>query len=118
MKRGEVWSVRLPPSTGREQAGERPAVIVQDEAYGQGSPLVLVVPLTSSLAALRFPGSARLEASPTNGLNLTSVAMVFQFRAVDRTRFVRRLGVLDDADLDRLLGELDALTGRSLPPPL
>jgi mRNA interferase MazF len=104
--------VALPFSGGREQSGERPAVVIQDTAYGQGSPLVLIVLLTSQLAALRFPASVRVEPTLSNGLNLPSVAMVFQTRALDRSRFLRRIGAVTDEALSSILSELDQLTGR------
>lgn len=94
MKRGEVWMVTLPFTPGREQSGERPAVVVQDAAYGQGSPLVLIVPLTSQSGASRFPATVAVQPSPENGLTLESIAMVFQTRALDRSRFIRRLGIV------------------------
>lgn len=40
MNQGEIWVVGLPFSTEREQSGERPAIILQDVAYGQKSPIV------------------------------------------------------------------------------
>jgi len=109
--RGEVWLVALPFGPGREQQGHRPAAVLQDDAYGQGSPLVLVVPLTSQLAALRFPATVRLDPSAANGLDVSSVAMVFQLRALDRARFVRRLGRLSRAELGRVETELRRLVG-------
>jgi mRNA interferase MazF len=87
-------------------------VIVQDEAYGQSSPLVLVVPLTSNLDALRFPATIRLEPLHGSGLRLPSVAMIFQLRAIDRGRFVQRLGQLNEEALKQILAEMDKLTGR------
>jgi mRNA interferase MazF len=105
--------VTLPFAAGREQSGQRPAAVIQDAVYGQASPLVLVVPLTTQLGALRFPATVRIEPSPENGLRTPSVAMVFQTRATDRSRFVRRIGELAPADLERLLTELAKLTGRS-----
>lgn len=113
MQRGEVWQVRLPIATAHEQSGVRPAVVIQDELYGQGSPLVLVVLLTSQLAAERFPGSIRVEPTVRNGLTTSSIAMVFQTRALDRTRFARRMGELERHTLDALLDELERLTGRA-----
>lgn len=113
MNRGEIWLVSLPFAAGREQHGQRPAVVIQDPAYGQGSPLVLLVPLTSQLGALRFPATVRLDPAPPNGLSVASVAMVFQTRALDRSRFVRRTGQLAANDLERILLELARLTGRS-----
>jgi len=114
MQRGEVWSVTLPiPKGGREQAGHRPCVVLQDASYGRSSPLVLMAPMTSQLAALRFPAAVRIEPSAGNGLRAPSVAMVFQLRALDRTRFTRLLGKLDDADLEAVLVALRSLTGLS-----
>lgn len=112
MLRGEIWTVVLPFPGGREQGGRRPALVIQDEVYGQGSPLVLVVPLTTQLSARRFPATVDLDPSDKNGLANTSVALVFQTRALDRSRFVDRLGTVTDAELADVLAELDSLTGR------
>ncbi len=112
MVRGEVWSVSLPfVSGGREQSGQRPAILLQDAAYGQASPLVLIVPLTSQLAALRFPGTLRIEPTSENCLSVPSVAMVFQMRAPDRSRFERRLGAVSAEQIAAILAELDRMTG-------
>src|SRR5512133_1720783 len=111
MERGDVWIVTLPFTGRREQAGERPAVIIQDAVRGQGSPLVLIALLTSQLAALRFPASIRVEPTPQNGLSVPSVAMVFQTRALDRSRFVQRIGSVSTEVLDAILSALDHLTG-------
>ncbi len=69
MKRGEIWTVALPATTGHEQSGQRPCLVIQDALYGQRSPLVLVVPLTSQLGTLRFPGTVQIEPTPQNGLS-------------------------------------------------
>lgn len=112
MNRGDIWLVALPFAGGREQGGQRPAVIVQDFAYGQRSPLVLVVPVTSHQTALRFPATVALPPALSNGLTLPSVALVFQTRALDRSRFVQKLGALSQAELDTVLAELNKLTGQ------
>src|SRR5207302_2643388 len=52
MARGDVLLVTLPPSDRREQSGRRPAVAVQTDQAGE--PMLMVAPVTSSLAALRF----------------------------------------------------------------
>ncbi len=111
MRRSEVWSVSLPATSGREQGGQRPAVVIQDDDYGQGSPLVLVIPITSQMAASRFPGSVEIAPTPENGLSLRSVAMRFQLRALDRTRFVRRLGTLSDVEFAAVFREVKRLIG-------
>lgn len=113
MQQGEVWVVSLPFSGGREQSGERPALILQDAAYGQSSPLVLIALLTSQLAATRFPATVRIDPNPDNGLSLPSVAMVFQARALDRSRFLRQIGKVAPEQMTALLAELNQLTGQT-----
>jgi mRNA interferase MazF len=112
---GDIRYVDLPPLPGREQGGRRPALVLQDEEYGAKSPLVLAASLTSQLLASRFPGSVVIEASKENGLRVNSVVMLFQLRAVDRTRFDKRIGALSAEDLGRVFAALDKLTGRNNP---
>lgn len=110
MKQGEVWQVHLPVTTGREQSGTRPAVVLQNEVYGAGSPLTLIALVTSRSAAARFPGTVRIDPSTSNGLVAPSIVMVFQTRAHDPSRFVRRLSALDEAEIRQVLAELHSLT--------
>jgi mRNA interferase MazF len=89
MARGDVILVRLPATDGREQSGERPAVAVQTDITG--APMLMIVPVTSNLSAMRFSFSVRIEPSAENGLSLPSVAMIFQMRAIDKQRIIRRI---------------------------
>lgn len=61
MRRGEVWLVRLPPASGHAQSGDRPALVVQNDAFTTALPTILVVPLTGNLAAARFAGTLRVD---------------------------------------------------------
>ncbi len=103
MNKGELWRVRLPLVPGRTQAGERPAVIVQNEPFLSSLPTVQIVPFTSQLAANRFPATFPVQPSAQNGLSLPSVALVFQLSAQDKRNFVHRLGILDNQTLDQIL---------------
>jgi mRNA interferase MazF len=112
MKRGEVWRVRIPPAPGHAQAGERPAIIVQELAFNNSLPTTLIVPLTSKLAAARFSGTLVIQPNQHNGLTAPSVALVFQIRTLDKQNCIHSLGMLDPATLDQIFAELDKLTGR------
>lgn len=112
MKRGEVWRVRLPFGAGHTQAGERPAIIVQDGVFNALLPTVLVVPFTSTQAATRFAGTLLVQPDARNGLTTPSVALVFQLSALDKRECVRRLGILDQNTLDQVFALMDKLTGR------
>src|ERR687885_2978339 len=111
MARGDVLLVSLPNSDKREEKGNRPAIAVQTDIAT--SPMLMIIPVTSSLAALRFPFAVRIEPSEDNGLTLPSVAMVFQMRAIDRKRIIRKIGELEP----QYLAQIDAEILRMLKPP-
>lgn len=95
MKVGDIHWVELPPVNGHEQTGRRPAIIFQDDAFAGSLPVVLAIPLTTSTATLRFPGTLLLQPSADNGLRNASVALIFQLRAVDRSRVKEKIGFVD-----------------------
>ncbi len=112
MARGDVLLVTLPESNRREEKGTRPAIAVQTDVAV--SPMLMVVPVTSSLEASRFPFTVRIEPSQINGLTLLSIAMIFQLRAIDPKRIVRKIGELEpeylaqiDIEIWRMLKPLD-----------
>ncbi|MCL1466734.1 type II toxin-antitoxin system PemK/MazF family toxin [Argonema galeatum] len=93
MARGDVFLISLPESDRREEKGNRPAIAVQTDVAT--SPMLMIVPVTSSLGALRFPFTVKIEPSELNGLTLPSVAIVFQMRAIDPKRIIRKIGELE-----------------------
>jgi mRNA interferase MazF len=112
MKRGEVWRVVIPGAPGHAQAGERPAVILQELVFNNSLPTTLIVPLTSKLAASRFDGTLVIQPDQHNGLIVPSVALVFQMRTLDQRNCLKPLGILDASTLNQILAVLDRLTGR------
>jgi mRNA interferase MazF len=108
---GEVVWVEYPKANGHEQAGRRPSVVLQDDSFASGSPLVLVIPLTTSAGVMRFPGVVAVPADVGNGLTADSYALVFQIRATDRRRIGAKLGEVSAEILTQLYEALDKLTG-------
>ena len=102
---GEIRWVDLPPGSGHAQSGRRPAIIVQSQKSSVRIPIVLVIPLTSQLDALRFPGTQ-------NGLRHASVALVFQLTALDQRYLSDRLGNISTKVLDEIWLAFDELAGR------
>ena len=96
---GDIYTVEIPSSDGHEQAGTRPAIIVQARQFENQLPTVLIVPLTSRLAAQAFPGTFLVHPDSENGLTMISVALVFQLRAIDRRRLKRMTGRLSGVHL-------------------
>jgi mRNA-degrading endonuclease toxin of MazEF toxin-antitoxin module len=109
VKVGDLYWVEFPARGGHAQAGHRPAIIAQVPST---LPTALLVPLTSRLDALRFPGTVLVEASRQNELRHHSVALVFQLTAVDKRYISEQLGTASDAVMAQIWSALDALTGR------
>ena len=114
MSVGDMHWVDLPAANGREQRGRRPAVVLQDDDYGGNLPVVLVVPLTTARAAIRFAGTTLIRPTAENGLRQTSVALVFQLRAMDRGRIQEYIGTVSAEVLNAIFEEFGKLTGRSV----
>ncbi len=104
MARGDVLLISLPISDGREQSGRRPAIALQTDVAGE--PMLMIAPITSSLSALRFAYSVKIEPSEKNGLTQTSIVMIFQMRAIDKTRIVKKIGTLSKEDMEKVDAEI------------
>jgi len=111
MKIGDIRWVELPDVGGREQSGRRPAIILQDDSYAASLPTTIVVPLSSAIAALRFPGTAQVKATHSSGLRTDSVALVFQIRAIDRGRIKEAIGEVSILEVAEIQAELAKLFG-------
>ncbi len=91
--RGEVYSARLDPTEGSEQAGSRPVVIVSRNAINANSGIVLAVPCTTYRGQRIYPSQILLH-SPDGGLSTDSIALGEQVRVLSHGRLLRRLGML------------------------
>lgn len=114
MVRGEIWEADLGPmplAQGSQQAGIRPAVIVDANPNSGGHNLVTIIPFTRKLAAARFSPNLQVNPNPANGLTATSVLLLFQIRALDMTFLMKRIGVLDAADMTQMDQLLKSMLG-------
>jgi len=100
--RGDVFSARLDPAEGGEQAGTRPVVVVTRDSINANSPVVVIIPLTDAAHVKRlYPSHAHLLKG-TGGLRMDSVAKAEQIRAIQISRFVSYYGRLDPDTLERI----------------
>lgn len=86
MKRGEVWVANLNPPRGREVGKVRPVVVIQaNELIDAGTPLVVVLPLTTQV----YPAFKlwRVTLQARDRLKESCQIIVDQPRALDRARF-------------------------------
>jgi mRNA interferase MazF len=102
MKRGEIWLVNLDSTVGTEIKKTRPAVIVSNDLLGK-LPLKIIVPITGWNENFKDADwHARLSADKVTGLDKDSSADSFQVRSVAERRLVRKLGELDDAEMEKV----------------
>jgi mRNA interferase MazF len=100
--RGDVFSARLDPTEGCEQAGTRPVVVLSRDSINANSPVIVVVPLTDAANVKgAYPSHAHLSKG-TGGLKMDSIAKAEQVRAIQVSRFVGYYGRLDERSLQRL----------------
>jgi mRNA interferase MazF len=97
---GDILLADLNPTTGQEQGGRRPVVVVSDRRYSAIPGLFLAVPLTSIDRGL--PHHIAVPANKATGLNRTSYAMPEQIRALAYRRIERQIGSVDDATAGRI----------------
>lgn len=102
MNRGEVYDVRLYPTEGSEQSGIRPAIIVSRDAINAASNVVIAVPCTTYRSGRRGYPTQVLVRAPEGGLDVDSVALGEQVRALSKNRLLRRRGAVSVATLARL----------------
>jgi mRNA-degrading endonuclease toxin of MazEF toxin-antitoxin module len=105
MKRGEIWLVSLDPTSGHEQKGRRPVLIVSPEAFNRVTKLPVVVPITSGGSFARTAGFA--VALTGAGTKTTGVVRCDQPRVLDlAARGGKKLESLPDAIMDEVLAKL------------
>lgn len=87
IQRGEIYFVNLSPVQGREQAGQRPVLVLSIDDINR-LPLVSTVVVGTKGANLPrdYPTNVRVAAADS-GLPLETVFLCFQLRSLDARRF-------------------------------
>jgi mRNA interferase MazF len=89
IRRGQIYFVNLNPVQGREQAGQRPVVILSTDAINS-LPLVVTVVVGTKGANVRQDYPTNVRVGPEDsGLALETVFMCFQIRSLDPNRFLQ-----------------------------
>lgn len=85
--RGEIYFVDLNPVKGREQAGDRPALVLSIDTINK-LPLVVTVVVGTKGENVSHDYPTNLRVSPSeSGLLMETVFLCFQIRSIDPNRF-------------------------------
>ena len=83
--------VDLNPVAGAEQAGIRPALVIQVDKASAGNPHAVIIPFTTRIREVKLPSHVRIPAG-IGGLADESILLCEQIRVIDKRRLVRKLG--------------------------
>jgi len=89
-RRGEIYEVDFSPARGGEQAGMRPALVVQNDIGNASAPTTIVVAVTSREPRKPYPFIVELVDA---GLPKRSWAHCAQLATIDKARLGRLMGV-------------------------
>jgi len=106
--RGEIRWADLDPTRGREQAGQRPVLILSHDVFNERSGTVIAVALTSQEPRAGFPLTLESTAS---GLPKRSWIKVSQIRTLATERIGRRIGRASPEELARTIEGLNEIVG-------
>lgn len=108
MDRGEIWLVSLDPTTGHEQSGKRPVLVVSPASFNEVTRLPVVVPVTSGGQFARNAGFAvSLEGAGTKTMGIIRCD---QPRTIDMgARNGKRLERIPDSIINEVLARLETI---------
>lgn len=99
VKRGEIWLAKLDPTAGSEIRKARPCVVISPPEMHDHLRTVIVAPMTTKA----FSAGFRV---PITHKGRKGLILLDQIRAIDKTRLLKRTGVVDPSTLRRTLATL------------
>jgi len=106
--RGEIRWADLSPVRGREQAGQRPVLVLSHDVFNERSGTVIAVAMTSQEPRAGFPLTLESKAA---GLTKRSWLKISQIRTLSVDRIGRRIAHASEEELARVLQGLDEILG-------
>lgn len=104
IKRFDVFLVNLDPTIGSEIKKTRPAVIISPDSMNLSRlKTVIIAPMTSTIKE-NFPTRILMEFKDKKGQ-----IVLDQLRSIDRTRIVKKLGVIEREAQNKVLDLLSVI---------
>ena len=107
--RGDIRWADLNPVRGREQAGQRPVLILSHDVFNERSNTVIAVALTSQPQRSGFPLTLELHVA---GLQRPSWVKISQIRTLAVERIGKRLARVMPEDLEHIIEGLNEIIGQ------
>lgn len=104
-RRGEIRWVKLDPTVGAEAQKTRSCLIVQNDLMNQYGLLTIFMPFRPG--SKQAPYVVNVKATPTNGLDQDRFIDVGQIRAIDHSRVLGVVGILEEEYWELIQDALD-----------
>lgn len=103
-----VWA-DLNPVRGREQAGHRPVLVISNDIFNRRSGTIIAMAITSRPQRAGFPLTLKLSGAhlPKEGW-----LKISQVRTLSTERVGKRLGRVEDEELEQAIDGLNQLVER------
>jgi len=97
--RGEVWLVNWNPARGSEQAGKRPALVIQNDIGNKNASTIIVAAISSSIKI--YPMNVKLD-PPEGGLKQSSIVKTGQILTISKERLEQRFGQISEKKMQEV----------------
>ncbi len=102
VQRGELYWLDWNPARGSEQAGRRPALVIQENAASSNPNYPLTIVAAVSTHGRSVSTHIALQPSSLNGLSSPCFVKCEQLQTVSKTRLIQLIGRLDEAEMDHV----------------
>lgn len=103
MRRGDIFLVSLDPTTGHEQSGSRPVLVVSPTAFNDATKLPVILPITNGGEFAKRLGFA----VPITGIEITGIVRCDQPRVIDlAARYARKIGTMPAPIMEEVMARL------------
>src|SRR5262249_15305206 len=99
VQRGELYWLDWSPARGSEQAGRRPALIIQENPASVNPNYPLRIVAAVSTKGGPFPSHVAIQPTTKNGLTALSYVKCEQIQTVSKARLLQKIGELEATDM-------------------
>ena len=107
MNRFDTILVNLDPTVGYEVKKTRPCVVLSPDVMNNVLKTIIVAPITST--ERKIPTRVLIQSTETSGLDNDNYAMLDQIKTIDKSRVIKKFGVVSDSEKQELTDRLQEL---------
>jgi mRNA interferase MazF len=100
IRRGDMYYADLTHGVGSEQSGNRPVLIIQNNAGNKHSNTVIAAVITSQMGKAKLPTHCLIKKQ--QGLGRDSLVLLEQIRTIDKERLKEYIGTLDNEAMSKI----------------